>query len=74
MEIKDSYLPSVAQRVQTVKSQIDESKSILYRLVLSRDEAIDRGDSKTADEDEFNMKTMVRKIDFLTDVLDQLGE
>lgn len=74
MEIKDSYLPSLAQRIQTVQAQIDESKSILYRLVLSRDEAIDRGDSKTADEDEFNMKTMIRKIDYLTDVFDKLGE
>lgn len=74
MDIKDSYLPSLAQRISTVQAQIDESKSILFRLVLSRDEAIDRGDSKTADEDEFNMKTIVRKIDYLTEVLDKLGE
>ena len=74
MDIKDSYLPSLAQRISTVQAQIDESKSILFRLVLSRDEAIDRGDSKTADEVEFNMKTMVRKIDYLTEVLDKLGE
>lgn len=74
MEIKDSYLPSIEERVRTVETQIGESKAILYRLVLSRDEAIDRGDSKTADEDEFNMKTMIRKIDYLVDVLDKLGE
>lgn len=74
MEIKDSYLPTLEARIATVTSQINESKGILYRLVLSRDEAKDRGDTKTADEDEFNMKTMVRKIDFLTSVLDTLGE
>lgn len=74
MEVQDKYLPSVDQRIATVNSQLAESKTILYRLVLSRDEAAEKGDSKTVDEDEFNMKTMIRKIDFLTEVLDNLAE
>lgn len=74
MDVQEKYLPSVESRIATVNAQLSESKTILYRLVLSRDEALEKGDSKTVDEDEFNMKTMIRKIEFLTEVLDKLGE
>lgn len=74
MEVQEKYLPTKEVRIGTVNAQLSESKTILFRLILSRDEALERGDSKTAEEDEFNMKTMVRKIDYLTQVLDNLGE
>ena len=74
MEIQDKYLPEVERRVDIVNDQIDQSKTILFRYVLSRDEADDSGNSKQVLEDEFNMRTIIHKIDFLTSVLDNLSK
>lgn len=74
MEIQDKYLPEVERRVDIVNEQIDQSKTILFRYVLSRDEADDSGNSKQVLEDEFNMRTIIHKIDFLTSVLDNLSK
>ena len=74
MEIQDKYLPEVERRVDIVNAQIAESKTILFRYVLSRDEADDSGNSKQVLEDEFNMRTIIHKIDFLTSVLDNLSK
>lgn len=68
----DTYLPSVQERIAIVKTQIAESRVIIYRNNLENLTFIQKNDEDKQTEVNTNNKILQRKIDLLSTELKSL--
>lgn len=69
----DKYLPTVQQRIQTILTQIEECKKIIYRNDVENLSFVANGEKSKIKEVEFNNQTLRDKIDVLTEELKRLN-
>lgn len=72
MKIDDKYLPQVDARIKTIVTQIEETKTIIYRNTLIIAEASRGNKEDEVAASEFNISQLVRKINVLEEELAKL--
>lgn len=69
---EDKYLPTLDDRKAIIKTQIEESKRIIFRSYLDIVEGKLTSNDQLVTSSEYNLRTLKKKIDVLTEELESL--
>lgn len=72
--MEDKYLPSLERRKEILWTQIDESRTIIYRQELEIHEFKAAGEKNRIEEAEINVRRLKEKIDRQLKEWDKLSE
>ena len=69
----DKYLPSMAERANTLQEQISECKRMIYRNLVENLTFVENNEKAKIAEVEYNNNTLKEKVDVLTKELENLN-